>query len=191
MSAEAPNSLLTALRRYAEPLVASVIAVLLARAGVLGLLAGGTLWAVLLLGVAVGAILWALTAYLRLRLAERAGWKRAAGVLSIQEERIAYFGPEFGGIRALDEIEAVALSRGSDGHWTWLLAGRDEPLAIPAGAKGAEALVDALAVLPGFETARALAALSRRAEGSVTVWERRGRAGPHSLSPPEEPQARG
>ena len=41
---------------------------------------------------------------------------------------------------------------------------------MPAGALGAEALLDAFAALPGFEASRALAALERPAGAPVAVW---------------------
>ncbi|MEM9144802.1 MAG: hypothetical protein AAGC57_01295 [Pseudomonadota bacterium] len=161
------------LRRHGEMLIALAIAAALARAGAMTLAAGGSvLWALLVLVGAGGAALWAYTAFQRRRLADRAGADgRAAGVLSIDEERIAYFGPNTGGFVALDDLEAIALTRNAAG-WTWILAGEAEVLSVPAGAKGADALVDALTVLPGFEPARALAALTSESPGGVTVWER-------------------
>lgn len=166
------------LRRYAEPAIAGGLAVLLARSAWVTAAAGGSLvWVGFEALAALAASLWALTALQRQRVA--AGSQRGGlspGVLRVEEERIGYFGPESGGFLAMDQVESVALCRGADASWTWYLMGPDQhTLTIPGGALGAEALVDALAGLPEFETARALDVLSRDREGCVTVWERSGR----------------
>ena len=65
----------------------------------------------------------------------------------------------------------------------WELRGRNgEPLRIPADAEGAEALFDAFAVLPGFDTEAMLARLAEPGRVPVTLWVRAGRvlaARPH------------
>jgi hypothetical protein len=98
---------------------------------------------------------------LRARLAAQGG----PGVVSVQEGRIAYFGPREGGVVDLDGIQAVEAAR-KGGVLVWTLRGADGTvLTIPAGAVGAEALLGALAALPGFDAAALVAGAERREAG--------------------------
>ena len=101
----------------------------------------------------------------------------APGVLEVDEGRITYLAPLMGGSVALDELHEVALRRTGGGEAFWRLAPVDgAPLLVPTGARGAEALLDALAPLPGF-SGGALVRAARDgardgARGTVTVWRR-------------------
>ena len=90
------------------------------------------------------------------------------GVVRLDEGRLLYMGPLDGGVADLDRLTAVTFDP-TDGP-TWVLERDGEaPLRVPAGALGAEALLDAFAALPGFEPSRALAALER-GRAPVPLW---------------------
>ena len=97
------------------------------------------------------------------------------GVARVDEGRVLYMGPREGGAADLAALRSVSLDpRGPDGP-TWVLDG-PEPLRVPAGALGADALLDAFAALPGFDTARAVAVLRRSGSAPVRVWRAPGAA---------------
>ncbi|MCB1333327.1 MAG: hypothetical protein KDK26_06675 [Roseivivax sp.] len=94
------------------------------------------------------------------------------GVVSVVEGRISYFGPLTGGTADLGEISRLRVDHSSfPPHWVLEQPG-EPPLFVPTNAEGAEALFDAFATLPGLETGRMVAAMTRRAQGSVAVWQR-------------------
>lgn len=102
----------------------------------------------------------------RLAAAEDAG----PGLVAVREGAIAYFGPSGGGMADLDALSVVAVGHGPAGRM-WLLSGVDgQVLRVPAGAVGAEALLDALYALPGFSQARLGRALT--SETTMEVWRR-------------------
>lgn len=98
----------------------------------------------------------------------------AAGVVEITEARVGYLGPQTGGFVDLDALEQIDLVSRHPGQTRWrLLTDDGSLLEIPLGARGAEALLDAFAALPGMEMGRATAALDRLGEpGRITVWRR-------------------
>jgi hypothetical protein len=148
----------------------------------LGLLATGvwllarTLGLTALLGVAmatVGAVMLP-RAIRRIRMGAEA---EAPGMVEIVEGRIAYFGPVSGGATGLDLLREVALRRTPDDAAWWMLSSEGaRPLLIPAGARGAEDLPEALSPLPGWSTERAAAALRDRTRGVTVLWRRAPRA---------------
>lgn len=90
----------------------------------------------------------------------------APGVVGITERQIVYMAPEGGGFVALDEIASLSLS--ADGGY-WLIGTSDgSVLAVPLAARGAEALFDAFAALPGIDMAR----LSRAARAGPAAHDR-------------------
>lgn len=90
-----------------------------------------------------------------------------AGVVTVDEGRIAYLGPIEGGVLGLSTLDRVEVSAGD-----WVLTGSDGTrLRIPRGALGAEALPDALAPLPGLDLARAVAAFRLGRPFPVTIWQ--------------------
>lgn len=94
------------------------------------------------------------------------------GVVQVDEGRIAYFGPLTGGAVALSELGAVAFDpTGRPGHWVLSQPGQPD-LHVPLNAEGAEALFDAFAALPGFQTERMLAAMARRGPQPLPIWRR-------------------
>ncbi|MEM8850895.1 MAG: hypothetical protein AAGE03_12790 [Pseudomonadota bacterium] len=95
------------------------------------------------------------------------------GLVRIDEGRILYMGPETGGMVALDDLAEVALHRAVDGPATWhLIPSEGPPLLIPEGAQGADALLDALAPLPGLDGGAMVRAVQSRTPGLITVWRR-------------------
>lgn len=124
---------------------------------------------VALLTLTCAVSLWlAWDALTRLRLARQGG----AGVVSIAEGQIGYFGPETGGLIDLDALSSIEI----DGAGHWLLRAPGAPaLRIPLAATGAEALPDSFAALPGFSPARAADAAGQGVH--ALVW-RRGAGGP-------------
>jgi len=109
--------------------------------------------------------------------------KAAAGIVEVDEGRIAYFAPQGGGfadIPTLERVEIVATGR--SGH-AWLLTSEDgSRLAIPLGAAGAERIPDALAALPGIDLGAGVAAVARSGRPPTPVWTRPARAA--AVTPP-------
>ncbi len=90
-----------------------------------------------------------------------------AGVVTVDEGRIAYLGPDEGGVLGLSTLDRVEVLAGD-----WMLTGSDGTrLRIPRGALGAEALPDALAPLPGLDLARAVEAFRAARPFPVTIWQ--------------------
>jgi len=148
--------------RLAEPAAAVAATGLLLSHGV-GALRGGDPIGVVTLGLGLLAGAWAGAALLRFALWLRRG-RAGPGIVEVREGGIAYFGPESGGVAALDLIESVELSASA-----WCLRSTDgTELIIPDGAKGVERMVDALATLPGFDHMALLAARG----GGRMVWRR-------------------
>jgi hypothetical protein len=133
---------------------------------------GSLFWAVVGFAVMMLGLLNLRGAVLRLRLA-RGG--DGPGVVLIDEGQIAYMGPEAGGITAIDAIDAIALAAGADGPVLRIAQRDGPPVAIPMAAQGADGLIDALAVLPGFDPAAlARASAGRLDAAGIAVWTRRG-----------------
>lgn len=95
------------------------------------------------------------------------------GLVRIDEGRILYMGPLTGGMVALDDLAEITLHRAEDGAATWhLIPSQGDPLDIPEGAQGADALLDALAPLPGLDGGAMVRAVQNRTPGLITVWRR-------------------
>lgn len=102
----------------------------------------------------------------------------APGVVEIDERRIAYLGPEAGGVASLEEIHTIEIWAPAPEYWRygaeWIFRwSESEPaLVVPSTAKGAAALIDACAALPGFAPSRAVAALGAPKGSRITIWRR-------------------
>ena len=157
------------LRRWAEPAAAGLIAAACLWIGLSAALSGAWLgWGLAALGLAAG--LWARAALARARLD---GGGEGPGVVQVDERRVAFFGPETGGIAALDQIEGLSAGRAPDGAPLWRLELDDGArLLIPADARGADRLAEAFAALPGFSPDRAAAAFADPAPGPRPIWRR-------------------
>ncbi|KIT17098.1 hypothetical protein [Jannaschia aquimarina] len=108
-----------------------------------------------------------------LRRARFRGTADGPGVVDVTEGHISYFGPTNGGAVALDLLEEVSFD-GAARAWR-LEDSRGEVLVIPEGASGSEALLEALAPLPGFDAGHMVRAVRERAPTSRVVWTRRAR----------------
>ncbi len=99
-----------------------------------------------------------------------------AGVVSVDEGRISYFGPTDGGVVALDDITRLSLDRRGVPH-TWRIDRPGQPaLTIPNDAEGAGALFDAFVTLPGLSIETLLVArrgAPSTAPGQIhVIWQR-------------------
>jgi len=93
------------------------------------------------------------------------------GVVQVIEGQISYWGPEAGGFIALRELEALDLS--ADGESWRLRAADGTRLDIPRGARGADALFDAFAQLPGLDMAHLMRRIrAAPMPGDQPVWRR-------------------
>ncbi len=171
-----------ALRRYGEPAVYAAVAALCLWKGVT-LLAGGG-W----IGLAPLAI-GGLAAFAVLGTAERALVARRSasagpGVVTVQEGRISYFGPHGGASVAVDALVRVdivaadvpaggsfAEEAGRNTYWE-LTDEAGERLAVPASAANAEALLDVLGGLPGFNNMAVVLAMQAESPSRSPIWRR-------------------
>lgn len=159
---------LTLLRRWAEVILAALLALLglwLASKGGYVLLPIGA-------GIAGLAGGYAVAAYRRMRFAQD---PHAAGFIEVTEGQIAYFSDDTGGFIALPELielRLVTLSR----RRFWRLKQQDgQALLIPVDAAENAALFDAFASLPQMDSAALLAALAAKPNAdnaTVTLWRR-------------------
>lgn len=95
------------------------------------------------------------------------------GVVQVIERRLSYFGPLTGGGMDLRDITRLELEPAAlpAPHWV-LTDASGQVIEIPVNAKGADALFDAFATLPGIKTQGMLDVLSRTPDARVTVWFR-------------------
>ncbi len=161
-----------ALMRWREPILAGTV------------LAWGLWWALtepallrwigvilVILGAGLGTV-----ALQRLRFRQGGG---GAGVVQIDEGRLAYFGPLTGGVIDIDDITRLDLDpTGHPPHWVLTGVG-GQSLAIPVNAEGADGLFDVFAALPGLRTQRMLDALARTPAARVEIWRTTTRIGLH------------
>ncbi len=154
--------------RWGETAAAGALAAAMLWGGVRAGVAGAWLgWGVMLLGL--GATAWALAAFARARLISA---PRAPGVVEATEGRVAYLGPDTGGVAALGEILTVEAARDAEGRAVWRFRTVDGRFDAPAGARGAERLPDVLAALPGFSVERAAGAFASLSDRPVPIWRR-------------------
>jgi hypothetical protein len=106
--------------------------------------------------VALGLV-WAVTAWRRMRFAQSVA---APGIVEIDEGQIGYLGPDAGGYVSIPDLTELRLID-MRGQRLWQLRQSDgQALLIPVDATGADHLFDAFASLPGMDTAALVAALS-------------------------------
>lgn len=101
------------------------------------------------------------------------------GVVVVDEARIAYLGPRSGGVvdvPAIVRVEIVTRPHvPPDSAHAWVLTAEDGTrLVVPLGARGADALFDALSPLPGIDFDAGAAAVAAPGPGRATVWDRDG-----------------
>ncbi|MDA7427290.1 hypothetical protein PGB28_02385 [Primorskyibacter aestuariivivens] len=94
------------------------------------------------------------------------------GVVQVVEGRVAYFGPLTGGAVDMAEITRLSLDvRNRPATWVLVQPGV-EPLHIPVTAKGAEALFDAFAALPGLRMEYMLRELNDATARETVIWQK-------------------
>ncbi|MGR3541440.1 MAG: hypothetical protein ACU0BS_08420 [Hasllibacter sp.] len=120
-------------------------------------------WVVAAAGIALAV------AGLRLGRFRRGG--EGPGIVTVDERRIVYMGPLDGGTVAVAGIRRLDLDPSARPDPVWTLSTSDGPLHIPVTAKGADALYDAFAALPGIDTGRMLRELGKRDGAAVAIWE--------------------
>jgi len=80
-----------------------------------------------------------------------------------------------------DDLGEVSIITTSDGPWAedvyWLLVASDgkSGCAVPQGAEGSQALLEALQKLPGFDNAAVMAAMGSATEAKFICWRRTSR----------------
>jgi len=99
------------------------------------------------------------------------------GVVEVTEGQLAYFHPRRGAAISLDAVTRIELHVRLQGDpaqpapfWAFHHS-FGPPLVIPAGAAGAERLTDVLAVFPGADLGRVIAAGRATEEGGFLIWE--------------------
>ena len=94
------------------------------------------------------------------------------GVVLIKEGRIGYLGPRGGGFLDLDELLRIDIvTDGSRAAWS-LADLHGGALRIPLGARGADAIYDALGPFAQLDDEALRAGLATRRAGRFPVWER-------------------
>ncbi|KAA9010568.1 hypothetical protein [Histidinibacterium aquaticum] len=157
--------LLRSLRRWREVIAAALLIAL-------GLWWGVTSFGVLRwLGVAI-AICGLALAYAgsqRLRFNPGGG---GPGVVTVDEARLVYYGPETGGVADLDLLHRLELDPAAPPGASWVLTMETgEVLTVPVNAEGADRLFDLFARLPGLRSEAVVNALSHRPSDAVTLWQ--------------------
>lgn len=161
------------LKRWAEPAFSgAVLAVMLWVGG--GMVLAGGIMGVVVLAVAIGAGFWFWTALARARVAPS---PLGPGVVVVDERRITYMGPETGAFLALDSLVGVEIATSPGGVYapsaSWVLRPLEgPPLVVPAGAEGADQLLETFAALPGFSYDKVAAAMDAPAGSRAVIWRR-------------------
>ncbi|MFV0473011.1 MAG: hypothetical protein ACK5MQ_02040 [Pikeienuella sp.] len=143
--------------------------------GALWLLDRGAVWWLALIPVVAGGLLIRSAALSALAAREAAG---SPGIVTVDERRIAYFGPYGGMVVSLDDIFEIEIFPPDEPAWryepVWALrwSPTESAVLIPASAEGADRLIDAFAALPGFAPMKALAALKSGHGAGATIWRR-------------------
>lgn len=164
------------LRRYGEPAIFSVIAVLGLGKGI-ELLWSGVWFGIVPAILGVLAALAAIGAIERLMIAGRRG-QSGPGIVVIDEGRISFFSPLGGVVLALDDLRAIEIvATGRDGDEIepyWVLRDLTGTIArIPSAAQNAEALIDVLGTLPGFDRMAVVVAMAAERPGRFAIWQRK------------------
>jgi hypothetical protein len=95
-----------------------------------------------------------------------------AGVVSVDEGQVTYFGPVEGGSIVIANLDRVELDPLAEPAGEWVL--HDPAMAslrIPTNAEGAETLFDVFAGLDGIKTEQMLATLNSKPNEQVVIWQ--------------------
>lgn len=91
------------------------------------------------------------------------------GVVTVDERRVAYFGPISGGMADLDLLARLELL--PEGPTWRLVSENGAVLDIPTDARGAEQLLDLFAALPGMRIERLLHRLRAPGPQPTVLWQ--------------------
>ncbi|MEM8792019.1 MAG: hypothetical protein AAGE80_10400 [Pseudomonadota bacterium] len=165
------------LLRWAEPAVTGLLALWLAWVSIGALRTGSPTLLLTLIGTVLSG-LWCAVALMRAVVRRKTGQDHPGGpgVVTIQEGRIGYYGPEGGGFIVIDELMRVDLvaagERGGDAL-DWRFRDADgQVLQVPAEAEGAEKILDAIGVLKDIDYPSLVSAMFAKGVAIHTVWRR-------------------
>ncbi|MCT4558148.1 MAG: hypothetical protein N4A61_08825 [Pelagimonas sp.] len=117
------------------------------------------------------AIFGGILAFLGVQRGRFRGASDGPGLVSVNERRVTYFGPQSGGMVDLDNLAELILdARLARPCWILREIGSD-PLEIPLGSRGGEALFDAFAGLPGIRTEHMLREMQSEQRHRVVIWQ--------------------
>jgi len=116
-------------------------------------------WGIAILGAAL-----AISAAQKVRFSSQG---EGAGVVTLDERRITYLGPEDGGVADLDLMVQLDLTPAPS--WR-LINGDGNFVDIPTNALGVEQLFDVFTALPGMKTEYMLSLLQSERRAHMTVW---------------------
>lgn len=119
--------------------------------------------------IAVASLAWGIVAFRRLRFETPV---HAPGLVEVDEGQVGYFGPTFGGMVALADLDELRLTEWHGVRQWRLRTGDGQVLLIPEGAKGTERLFDAFATLPGIDLAALTRAHAAAGAPAEPVWRR-------------------
>ena len=99
------------------------------------------------------------------------------GVVIVEEGRISYFGPDIGGVVAIDALDKVDIVTTDQGPMTedltWRLSDSyGQTLVIPGGAEGTSEMLDVLGTLPGFDHMAVVRAMGSTDNAHFKLWSR-------------------
>lgn len=152
------------LRQWRDALIGGAVALVGLRVAAVGSVFHMVLGGVLVLG----GLALAYTGVQRARLRGGDG----PGVVQVDEGRITYFGPLDGGSVGVSDLSRIEIEPKGFPSPHWVLIGPDGALNIPVDAHGADALLDAFAVLPRLPTERVLRAAAHPPRARTTLWSR-------------------
>lgn len=175
MSFIRPEAVAT-LRRYGEPVFFAIIAGFCFWKGAT-LLGAGSWFGLLPMAIFMISSLAVVGTIERALVSRRSG-SNGPGVVSIQEGRISYFGPDGGAVLAFDALISVDITTNDLGPWEidlhWVLSDEiGQTVAIPASAANAEALLDTLGGLPGFDNMAVVVAMGSTENANFRIWRRK------------------
>lgn len=119
-------------------------------------------WVLVILGAGL-----LIAAFQRLRFRQGGG---GPGIVTIEERRVVYFGPDSGGVLDMDSLHMLQLNPAPALTWELRDDGNNQ-LNIPINAEGADALFDLFVALPGIKTEAMLDALRHPPQTRVTIWK--------------------
>lgn len=118
------------------------------------------------------AALGVIAAWAAFQKARFGGGGGGAGVVTVREGEISYYGPYSGGVAELSDLALITLDK-SRTPAVWRLDSPGKmPLFIPENAEGAGQLFDVFVTLPGLSVERMLAAKGAGGPQAVVIWQR-------------------